>query len=203
MWLFALYLCGAQIRVRIECLWKVQMQMLCFFGKVCILLLVFESPAKYTENGWENSPGFVAGWYGDPGLRGRVPETDCGDCHHQKRGGESIVHSEPLALLQAPVVSCILCLSTPLPRPPPCYSGSCRLKAWWSVLFSNKKSETRMTVILLKQDPNTGKFFFVNAYLILQNSMQIFGVSPFLKLQNDKLKCRLPVCFWLWYWGLP
>ena len=46
-----------------------------------------------------------------------------------------------------------------------------------------KKSETRMTASVLKQDPNILNIL-KNAYLLTHN-LHIFGVIPFVKLQNN------------------
>ena len=63
-------------------------------------------------------------------------------------------------------------------------SGEPLLFSWGTTLQQPQESETRMTASGLKQDPNTKGSN--ECYLLRQKHwLQMFGVVPFVKLQND------------------
>ena len=55
---------------------------------------------------------------------------------------------------------------------------------WVKKNLKKNPAETKMTLSVLKQDPNTHKKRLKRTLLIRTKTVQIFGVIPFIKLQN-------------------
>ena len=52
-------------------------------------------------------------------------------------------------------------------------------------LDGENNSETGMIASVLKQDPSTHKRFRITLFTRTKHNMRIFGIIPFMKLQND------------------